>query len=60
MSTVTAKQLQAILDRMGETQVGMARRLEISDRQMRRYCSGQAKIPRVVELAIRALSQPRQ
>lgn len=52
---MTAAQLQRLLDKMGETQVGMARRVGISERNMRRYVSGELPVPRVVELAIRCL-----
>lgn len=53
---MTAAQLQRLLDKMGETQVGMAKRLGISDRNMRRYVSGELPVPRVVELAIRCMA----
>jgi hypothetical protein len=53
---MTAAQLQRLLDKMGETQVGMAKRLGISDRNMRRYVSGELPVPRVVELAVRCLA----
>lgn len=54
---MTAKQLQAMLDKAYRTQVEMARAIGISGRQMRRYCSGDAKVPRVVELAVRCLTE---
>jgi hypothetical protein len=54
---VTAAQLQKLLDKMGETQVGMAKRLGISDRNMRRYVSGELPVPRVVELAVLCLAK---
>lgn len=54
---MTGGQLQKLLDKMGETQVGMAKRLGISDRNMRRYVSGELPIPRVVELAVRCLER---
>lgn len=53
---MTAAQLQRLLDKMGETQVGMAKRIGISDRNMRRYVSGELPVPRVVELAVRCLA----
>ena len=49
---MTATQLQKALDRAGMSQRGAAKELGISERQMRRYCSGDAKVPRVVELAL--------
>lgn len=52
---MTAIQLQRLIDKVGETQVGMAKRLGMSDRQMRRYCSGEHLVPQVVELAVRCL-----
>ena len=53
---MTAAQLQRLLDKMGETQVGMAKRLGISDRNMRRYVAGELPVPRVVELAVQCLA----
>jgi plasmid maintenance system antidote protein VapI len=49
---VTALQLQRLLDRSGMSQRGAAKELGISERQMRRYCAGEAKVTRVVELAL--------
>lgn len=49
---MTARQLQRLLDGMGVSQSAMARDIGISDRQMRRYCAGTAKIPLTVECAI--------
>ena len=49
---MTGKQLQKALDRAGMSQRGAAKELGISERQMRRYCSGDAKVPKVVELAL--------
>jgi transcriptional regulator with XRE-family HTH domain len=49
---VTARQLQKLLDGLGLSQVAAAKRIGISARQMRRYCSGEAKIPGVVECAM--------
>jgi hypothetical protein len=57
---VTARQLQKLIDGLGLSQVAAAKRIGISPRQMRRYCSGEAKIPVVVECAmmwVRAGSQ---
>lgn len=52
---MTAVQLQKALDRAGLSQRGTAKELGISERQMRRYCSGEAKIPKLVEVAMRAI-----
>ena len=52
---MTAAQLQRALDRAGLSQRGTAKELGISERQMRRYCSGEAKIPKLVEVALRAV-----
>lgn len=54
---MTSAQLQRLLDKMRETQVGMARKLGISDRNMRRYVAGELPIPRVIELAVRCLAE---
>lgn len=53
---MTGPQLQRLLDEVGKTQVGMADEIGISGRQMRRYCAGEAPVPRVVELAVRCLT----
>ena len=52
---MTATQLQKALDRAGLSQRGTAKELGISERQMRRYCSGESKIPKLVEVALRAV-----
>lgn len=52
---MTAAQLQKILDRAGLSQRGTAKQLGISERQMRRYCSGEASIPKLVETTIKAI-----
>lgn len=54
---MTAGQLQKTLDRAGMSQRGAAKELGISERQMRRYCAGDAKVPRLVELALLYLSE---
>jgi len=54
---MTAAQLQRLLDNAGKSQRGMAKELGISERNMRRYVSGELPIPRVVELAVRCLLQ---
>lgn len=50
---MTAEELQRLIDRNGLTQVGVAEALGMSDRQLRRYCSGENPIPTVVEYAVR-------
>jgi transcriptional regulator with XRE-family HTH domain len=50
---MTAAQLQKALDRAGMSQRGTAKELGISERQMRRYCSGEAKVPKLVEIVMR-------
>jgi hypothetical protein len=54
---MTNVELQELLQQMDESQVGMARKLRISDRNMRRYISGQLPIPKVVEMAVRCLAE---
>lgn len=49
---MTANQLKKLLDSCGFSQRGAARDLGISERQMRRYCAGDAPVPKVVELAL--------
>jgi hypothetical protein len=52
---MTAKQLQRLLDSAELSQRGTARELELNERTMRRYASGDQAIPRVVEYAVRYL-----
>ncbi len=52
---MTAKQLQRLLDNAELSQRGTARELELNERTMRRYVSGDQPIPRVVEFAVRYL-----
>lgn len=49
---MTARQLQKMLDALEISQRGTAKVLGISERQMRRYCSGEAKIPQAIEFAM--------
>jgi len=49
---MTALQLQRLLDRAGLSQRGAAKSLEINERTMRKYVSGDLPIPRTVEYAI--------
>ena len=52
---MTAIQLQRLLDRAGISQRGAAKMLDINERTMRKYCAGDAAIPRTVELAVKFL-----
>lgn len=49
---LTALQLQRLLDRAGLSQRGAAKALEINERTMRKYVSGDSKVPKTVELAL--------
>jgi transcriptional regulator with XRE-family HTH domain len=49
---MTAAQLKRALRDAGLSQRGAAKRLEINERTMRRYVSGEQPIPRVVEYAL--------
>jgi hypothetical protein len=49
---MTARQLQRLLDGMKISQRGAAKAIGISERQMRRYYAGDAKIPVTVECAL--------
>lgn len=49
---MTPLQLQRLLGRSGLSQRGAAKALEINERSMRRYCSGEQPIPKTVELAL--------
>ena len=57
---MTALQLQRLLDRTGLSQRGAAKALEINERTMRKYVSGDSKIPKTVELALRYLESQSQ
>jgi len=49
---VKGKELKKLLETNHWSQVGIARQLEITDRQIRRYISGDAAIPKHIEVAI--------
>ena len=51
------KKLKAIMRTRGWTQAGLATMLDMEQRQIRRYLSGDAKVPKVVWLAIQALTE---
>ena len=54
---MTGPQLRRLLERAGLSQRGAAKVLEINERTMRKYVSGDAVIPRAVELAIVCLAK---
>jgi hypothetical protein len=49
--------LRSTLEELGMSQREAARRLEVDDRTMRYWCSGQMPIPKVIKLAIETLSE---
>ena len=49
---MTAKQFQIALDRLGFTQVGFARQLEIGERSVRRWAAGQWPVPTEVAMLL--------
>ncbi len=49
---MTAAQLKRALAKAGLSQRGAAKRLEINERTMRRYVSGEQEVPRVIEYAV--------
>jgi hypothetical protein len=53
--SMTAGQLQKLLDRARISQRGAAKALDINERTMRKYVAGDAAIPRTVELAAKYL-----
>lgn len=57
---MTALQLQRLLDRPGLSQRAAAKALEINERSMRRYCSGDQPVPKTVELALLYLASQSQ
>ena len=57
---MTGGQLGRLLDRAGFSQRGAAKALEINERTMRKYCAGDAKVPKTVELALLYLASQSQ
>jgi predicted transcriptional regulator len=55
---MTAAELQKAIDRAGHSQSSAARELGISRRMLMYYLSGKYEIPRVIELAVKALPAP--
>lgn len=54
---MTGSQLQKLLDSAGLSQRGAAKLIGISERQMRRYVAGDAKVPKFIEYAVRWVAQ---
>jgi hypothetical protein len=50
-----AEHVQALLDRANLTQRAAADELDIDERTMRRYCSGEAEVPRAIIMALNLL-----
>lgn len=57
---MTAAELQKAIDRAGYSQAGAAREMGIDRRTLMRYLSGEYPVPRLVELAVKALPAPHQ
>ena len=53
---MTPDELRAQLDRLGLTQVGAARLLDVDERTVRRWATGNVPIPRAVEMLLPLLS----
>lgn len=49
---MTAKQLQRLLDEAGLSQRGTAKAIGIGERTMRRYASGESRIPTYIAIAV--------
>jgi hypothetical protein len=52
---MTQNQFRATLDRLGLTQVGIARMLHGDERTFRRYALGEAKVPTTLAIILRLL-----
>jgi hypothetical protein len=52
---MTQNQFRATLDRLGLTQVGIARMLGGDERTFRRYALGEAKVPTTLAIILRLL-----
>lgn len=52
---MTAAQLQKLLDRAELSQRGAAKAIEIDERTMRKYISGELPIPKKIEYAVQWL-----
>jgi ribosome-binding protein aMBF1 (putative translation factor) len=51
-----ADKLRDQLARLGISQRGLARELDLDERTVRRYCAGELPVPRVVWLSLEALA----
>lgn len=56
---VSPSDFRAALSRLGLSQVGAARALNIDPRTVRRYCSGEYEVTRMMELALDGLEAER-
>jgi hypothetical protein len=54
---MSAKELQATLDRLEVSQRSAAKQMGISERNMRRYIAGDLPVPRLVALALRSAAR---
>lgn len=59
-TAMTATQLTNLLARHEIPKRKAARKLEIDERTMRKYCSGESPIPKLVEMAVLHLFCPDQ
>jgi hypothetical protein len=57
---MTGWQLQKLLDAAGLSQRAAAREIEINERTMRKYVSGESRIPKTVEYAVRWVHKGKQ
>lgn len=57
--TTDATRLRSTLARLGLSQRGLARELELDPRVVRRYCTGEIPVPRAVWLALDGLAARR-
>jgi ribosome-binding protein aMBF1 (putative translation factor) len=54
-----AQRLRDELARLGRSQRGLARELDLDERTVRRYCSGELEVPQIVWMALKAM-RPRK
>lgn len=52
---MTSQQLTRLLEGAGLTRKAAAEKLEIHERTMRKFCAGEAPIPKSIEIAIKCL-----
>lgn len=53
---MTSDAFRAALDRLGMSQVGLARALDVDQRTVRRWAAGQAPIPKAVQMLLEGKS----